>query len=133
MDLSTILFRRPQLAAKVEAQGFDKEALFALCDELFTLTDDLRMSPLEAGEFVLRIKNAATAMRNQHVKSHSLYDKIETEPVRLSIENSGNKKAYFFKLMPGTSTAPPAIFKCEDCGAELQRSEAKEHVLRVHD
>lgn len=123
---------RAQLVSKVEAQGFDLDALFALCEDLFNLTDELNLTPIEAGEFVLRIKNAATAMRGRPVTTHDLFEKAETEPVRLSIENSNSKKACFFKLLPGSSPAA-ARFKCEACGAEMAKTEAKEHVLRFHD
>jgi hypothetical protein len=133
MDLTSVLLRRPHLVTKVEAQGFDLDTLFALCEELFALTDDLGMAPVEVGEFVLKIKNVASAMRALPVVSHTLFEKTEAEPVRLSIENSNTKQVQFFKLLPGTSGSSGALFKCEDCGAEVLRTEAKEHVLRIHD
>lgn len=134
MDLNYVLGSNPTRLTHCEKEGYDLETLFCLCGDLFSLTDDLSLTNIEVGEFVLRLKSAKDMSEGKPVEPLLvLYENSRGAVAnRLSVEERTSGKTFFFRLMPHQGRGEDCFYKCETCPASVLKTEARAHVETKH-
>jgi hypothetical protein len=135
MDLSYVLDSNPKWIASLEEEGYDLDALLCLCDDLFSLTDELGLSTTEVGEFFLRIKTARDSAQGRAQEPILvLYENSRGVASRLALEERRSGKTFFFRLIPTLGRSEESLYKCEVCpgSVSMQKAEVKSHVETKH-
>lgn len=135
MDLNYVVGSDPARLRHLGKEGYDLEALFCLCGELFSLTDDLALSNIEVGEFVMRLKAAKDSASGKPVEPILvLYENSRGVASRLSVEERTTGKTIFFRLVPQQGKGEECLYKCDSCpgNASVLKVEARAHVQAKH-
>lgn len=134
MDLAFLVKSDPKQIKHLQNQGFDLETLISLCEDLFSLADELGLSYLEVGEFAMRLKAAKDKAEGQCVEPfQGLYVNSKKVATRLSIEDRAGK-AIFFRLLPHRGRGDESFYKCEACAGDVTvlKAEARAHAHKSH-
>lgn len=135
MDLNYVLDSNPNWLSQLEREGYDLDALLCLCDELFTLADDLSLSPCEVGEFFLRLKTARDITNGKEAKPLLvLYENSRGVASRLVFEERISGRNFLFRLIPVLGRGDEVYYKCETCPGSVSvvKTEARGHIEERH-
>ena len=136
MNLNYILNNNPQKQKFLENQGIDLETLFYICEDFFSIAEDLEFSNQKQFlDFTSRLKSAYDASCGKQVKVDTNSTDQVGIPAKLSVDSKKSSKTYFFKLVPGQTGEDKhnSKYVCEVCEAHVRRQEVKNHITSEHE
>jgi hypothetical protein len=127
MDLTYVLCKDTQRLKQAEALGYDQEAMFLLCEELFKAAEELSLSNKELAQVFYRLRDVQDyALGRQLEPDLVLYDNSPQMPTRVAVEDKRAQRTTCFTVKA------EGMVKCDRCQAEVTRSAAKTHVAQRH-
>jgi len=131
MDLTYILCKDAQRIKQAEALGYDQDAMFLLCEDLFKASDELNLSNKDFAQIFYRLRDVQDrALGRQLEPDLVLYENSPQLPTRLAVEDKRAQHTTCFTVVQ-TQRGEVQV-KCESCQEDMLRSAAKTHVAQRH-
>lgn len=114
----TYIAGRERILNYLEENGYDKETLLSMVNDVFWIADDLSLSPEETSNMLFKLYILHRKKLNPDLSLQELEFSQNPEPARYSVKLRDSEEVIYFRAHETEGPERSRVYYCEICGED---------------